>query len=115
MYIKPYKFAEKTAKKLKYLRKLHGYSQEELAKLLFITQTNYSNYERGYQVVNGTLARQLANIYNVSVSYILDDEITDISITEEQYKKLILARDAINEIEKAVKGSSTANNELIDK
>lgn len=108
MYIKPYEYAAKTAKKIKYLRKLHGYSQEELAKLLYLTQTNYSNYERGVQVINGTLARQLANIFGVSVSYILDDEIEDIMITEEQYKNLIKTRDIINEIEKAVEESKTA-------
>lgn len=112
MNIKPYEFAEKTAKKIKYLRKLHGYSQEELAKLLYTTQTNYSKYERGVQVINGTLARQLANIYNVSVSYILDDNVKTITITLDQYKKLIEARNAINEIEKAVEKPQTANNYL---
>ena len=98
MYRKPYEFAQKTAQKLKYLRKLHGYSQQELADKLYMKQTTYSAYERGCIVLNGTMARELANIYNVSVSYILDDEQTDIYITEDQYKELINIKDALERI-----------------
>lgn len=106
---KPYEFTQKVAAKLKYLRKAHGYTQEEMAKKLYIGQTTYSKYERGCLVMNGTLAKQIANIFEVSVSYILDDGQEDILITEEQYKKLLEARNIINEIEKAYEKAHSHN------
>lgn len=98
---KPYEFTLKTAAKLKYLRKLHGFSQQEIAKKLYMGQTTYSQYERGLLVMNGTLAREIANIYNVSVSYLLDDDQQDILITKEQLEKLIELKNVISEIETA--------------
>lgn len=98
---KPYEFALKVAKKLRYLRKLHHLSQQEVANRLYMAQTTYSKYERGCLIMNGTLAKQIANMYNISVSYLLDDEQEDILITIDQYKTLIKARNAINEIEKS--------------
>lgn len=106
---KPYEFTQKVAAKLKYLRKAHGYTQEEMAKKLYIGQTTYSKYERGCLVMNGTLAKQIANIFEVSVSYILDDGQEDILITEEQYKKLLEARNIINEIESAYEKAHSHN------
>lgn len=61
--------------------------------------------------MNGTLAKMIANIYHVPVSYLLDDGNSGIAITEEQYKTLIQARDIINEIEKA---HESANKEKED-
>lgn len=106
---KPYEFTQKVAAKLKYLRKAHGYTQEEMAKKLYIGQTTYSKYERGCLVMNGTLAKQIANIFNVSVSYILDDAQEDILITKEQYKKLLEIKETIIEIEKAYEKAQNPN------
>ena len=62
--------------------------------------------------MNGTLAKMIANVYNVPVSYILDDGNNTIAITEDQYNTLIKARDIINDIEKA--HISAINNKNIE-
>lgn len=103
---KRYAFTQKVAQKLRFLRKKAGFSQQEIADKLFMAQTTYSKYERGCLVMNGTLAKYIADFYGVSVSYLLDDDKSDILISIDQFKKLIQARDVINEIEKSTKNPS---------
>lgn len=58
-------------KNLKKLRKQHHLSQTETAKMLGVSQTQYSAYERDqYEPSNETLVK-MAEIFNTSTDYLL--------------------------------------------
>lgn len=61
-------------KKLKYLREDHDYTQAEVAKMVNITQRSYSHYENGERSIPLEVLGRLADLYNVSVDYIMDRE-----------------------------------------
>ena len=53
------------------LREDNDLTQTDVAKLLFITQQQYSLYEKGYRDIPTTLVIMLADYYNTSTDYIL--------------------------------------------
>ena len=53
--------------KLREKRREKGYSQEEIAKRLNISQSNYSKYEAGTLEMSITNAIKLAELYNIDV------------------------------------------------
>lgn len=53
------------------LREDHDLSQEQVAKLLNVSQSTYSRYESGYLDVPSQVLIVLAKYYHVSVDYIL--------------------------------------------
>ena len=53
------------------LREDNDLTQADVAKLLFITQQQYSLYERGYRDIPTALLVILADYYNTSTDYIL--------------------------------------------
>ena len=57
--------------RLKILRTEKGYSQKDIAQLLGITQQAYANYERGARQADYDTLNKLADIFGVSVDYIL--------------------------------------------
>ena len=57
--------------RLKNLREDKDLTQADVAKLLFITQQQYSLYENGYREIPVSMLIKLAEYYNVSVDYIL--------------------------------------------
>ena len=59
-------------RRLRDMREDHDLSQEKLGRLLGIQQTVYSRYERGYQTIPLELLIKLADLYGVSVDYLLD-------------------------------------------
>ena len=99
---------------LKMLRRLNKLNQTEVAKILSIEQSTYGKYERGEIPLNEIYAKKLADYYNVSVSFILNDDNKDIIITKEQYKNLLKARDTINSIEKVYANKIEINNNYGD-
>lgn len=61
--------------RLKELRLKHGYkSQAELAAALFVNQTAVSQWERGATTPSPPLLLKLAEMYNVSVDYLLGQD-----------------------------------------
>lgn len=56
---------------LKQLRKEHGYTQTDLAKLIGMEQNNYSKYERGEREIGRKTIIKLCQIYNISADYLL--------------------------------------------
>ncbi len=58
-------------RRLKDLREDHDMKQVDIAKYLGIQQTVYSRYERGFQTIPVEYLIKLADLYNVSVDYIL--------------------------------------------
>ncbi len=57
--------------RIKDLREDRDLTQTEVAKMLFITQQQYSLYEKGYRDIPTNLVIILADFYNTSTDYIL--------------------------------------------
>lgn len=57
--------------RLKDLREDNDCTQTDIAKLLFITQQQYSLYEKGYRDIPTSALITLADFYKTSVDYIL--------------------------------------------
>lgn len=60
--------------RLKELRKERGLRQKDVAQLLNITQMSYSYYERGLREPEIALLIKLAELFNVSVDYLIENE-----------------------------------------
>lgn len=58
-------------KRLRDLREDYGYTQKEIADILFTTQPQYYRYESGLRDLPCELIIILAKFYNVSTDYIL--------------------------------------------
>jgi len=56
--------------RIKDLREDKDLTQTEVAKMLFITQQQYSLYEKGYRDIPTNLVIILADFYNTSTDYI---------------------------------------------
>lgn len=59
-------------KRLKELRKNNNFNQNQVAKILNITQNNYSRIENGIQDLSTKQLKTLAQLYKVSADYILE-------------------------------------------
>lgn len=66
--------------RLKIIRKFKGLTQNEVAKILNTTQSQYGKYENGKTSISMENAKKLAEYYGVSVPYLLglDDDSTNI-------------------------------------
>lgn len=71
--------------RLKEIRKDHDYNQIEIAKILGITQVQYSRYETGERLIPINHLIKLAEFYNVSIDYLVG--LTDV---RKPYPKSIL-------------------------
>lgn len=58
-------------KRLRDMREDHDMKQTEIADYLGIAQTVYSRYERGFQTIPVEHLIKLAELYRVSVDYLL--------------------------------------------
>lgn len=58
--------------RLKELRKSRGLTQTEVAKQIGISQNNYSYWENGKVKIDNNSLKRLADLFNVTVDYILD-------------------------------------------
>lgn len=57
--------------RIKEIREDKGYTQTEIAKMLGITQRNYSYFETGQTMLTEEILNKIANLYNTSVDYLL--------------------------------------------
>lgn len=62
------------AQKLETLRLSKGFTQEEIAKLVNISQPSYCAYERGYNLPHKNTQIQLAKVLGVTVEQLMNDE-----------------------------------------
>ncbi len=60
-----------TMNRIKEIREDKGYTQTEIAKMLGITQRNYSYFETGQTMLTEEILNKIANLYNTSVDYLL--------------------------------------------
>lgn len=59
------------AKKLKDLRKIHNYNQEDVATVLGIVRQTYSHYETGKRTPGHDVLYKLAKFYNISLDELM--------------------------------------------
>ena len=60
-------------KKVKMLRRMHGYSQEKTAEMLNMAQNTYSDFESGKtKSLDSHRLRQIAKLFKISLSDLLD-------------------------------------------
>lgn len=59
-------------RRLRDMREDHKLTQDKLAQKLGIIQTVYSRYERGYQTIPLEHLIKLADLYGVSVDYLIE-------------------------------------------
>lgn len=57
--------------KLKHYRQLNNLLQTDVAKLLHLTQQQYSNLESGFSILNANQILKLCELYNVSPNELL--------------------------------------------
>jgi len=57
--------------RIRNLREDNDLTQSDVAKILFITQQQYSLYEKGYRDIPTSLVITLADYYNTTTDYIL--------------------------------------------
>ena len=58
-------------KRIRDLREDHDLTQKEVGEYLFMAQTTYSRYERGTVPFSADILCSLADLYHVSVDYLL--------------------------------------------
>ncbi len=72
-------------KKIRTLRQHAGLSQVELAKIIGVSKSTMSNYERNYSIPDPDIVVALANYFNVTIDFLYDLENSPIhpNITKE--------------------------------
>ncbi len=58
-------------KRLKESRKAAGYTQEQIAQIMGMTQQQYSRFENGIYELNYAQLVKLCNLYDISADYLL--------------------------------------------
>lgn len=59
-------------RRIRDLREDHDYTQAQVGQLINLTQRNYAYYESGEHIIPPHILSALADIYDVSVDYILE-------------------------------------------
>lgn len=90
-------------RRLRELRKIKGYSQQEVSKALYLGTSTYGSYETGRNVPDAKRIVQLAKFYKVSTDYLLGRE--DYTENKIECKKSIQRelKSAKNKFENAIK------------
>ena len=84
--------------KLKELRKEHKFTQKDIASKLFITQNCYSSYETKKREPNIEIIKKLADIYDVSIDYLLDRKfLNEVGFLTDDQKKMVFILKQLNE------------------
>ena len=60
--------------KIRFLRKHQELSQEQIAKEINILQSTYSHYEQGISEPNFDTLKRIANFFDVSIDYLLEND-----------------------------------------
>lgn len=83
---------------LKMLRKQNGLKQDEVAKMLEIKQRTYSSYENSENEPNIKILKKLSNIFNVSIDYIVGNDIKGKTVYTEEQRQIFNMIANLNEI-----------------
>ncbi|MCL6592259.1 MAG: helix-turn-helix domain-containing protein [Firmicutes bacterium] len=91
------------SEKIKKLRLNKGWSQTQLAKKLNTQSQNISRYERGIFTPSTEALAKFAEVFGVSVDYLLNDEVEDSNvyqIKDKQLQRYFEEIDKLNEDDK---------------
>ncbi|GAB4125559.1 MAG: hypothetical protein OHK0045_09850 [Raineya sp.] len=83
------------SKNIRYLRRLHNYTQEEFSEILGIKRSSLGAYEEGRAMPNLATLMQLGKLFGLTIEQIVSAEVAEI-ITEP--KTVLVANDAEEEI-----------------
>ena len=108
---------------LKFLRKSHNYTQEDLAKKLDISRQAVSKWETGMTIPDLEVLLKISKLYNVTINDILETNIQPQRITDfEQISTIpkkelreILKQFDTNSLVIALMGASTETNSLCER
>ena len=89
-------FEKANQNRLKELRKEKGLTQTDLAELLEVTKLTISNWENGKHEIKADKANEIANLFNVPVSYLLGYDDNDF----EKQIRIDTLNDIINHLHK---------------
>ena len=87
--------------RLKELREEFGMKQQEIAEMLNITQMAYSYYERGLRQPDITTLVKMAEIFHVSVDYLIENENNRLDKLTDLERRIIMKYRKLGEINKA--------------
>lgn len=76
---------------LKDIRKIHGYTQTEIAKKLNISQQTYANYENNKTEAPHDILKQISTIYDISIDILLGNTNENL-LTEKPNRIPVLGR-----------------------
>ena len=62
-----------SSEKIKIMREMNQWTQEEVAEKLGMSTTGYAKIERGQTYVSAEKLKQIAQVFNVNVAQLLDD------------------------------------------
>lgn len=90
-------------KRLKELRELNGYSQEELARQLNISRSRVGMYEQGRREPDFEMLEAIADLFNVNMDYLLKKEALHSELTQDELLILAEYRDSDSQTKEMVK------------
>lgn len=79
--------------RLEELRKIHKYSQNDIALMLKTTNQTISNWEKGKTEPGIEHLKRLASIFNVSIDYLVGYNIKDKSVSDIKVKFQTLSKE----------------------
>jgi len=60
--------------RIRNLRLKHGWTQEELGRMLNVQKAAISKYEKGITMPSNEVLKKMSSVFNVSTDYLLDNE-----------------------------------------
>lgn len=99
---------------LKRLRKQKGLSTLQVSKIIGYSQKSVENHENGTFLPKADTLQKYADLYEVSISYLLDSEDKSILITEEEYLELLKAEKIIKKIREKHEAKISKNTNISD-
>lgn len=81
--------------KLKKLRENQGLLQKELADKIGISLSSISMYERGERQPDNDTLKKLSQYFNVSIDYLLDNEITATNLKDYELKEIEVLKNVL--------------------
>lgn len=68
--------------KLQYLRELHDFKQQDIAKMLGVSRSTYANYESGRRTPDIDLLMNLADIYGITLDELTGHEVNETNVMQ---------------------------------
>ena len=81
--------------RLEELRKVHNYSQNDIANLIGTTNQTISNWEKGKTEPGINHLKKLADIFHVSVDYLIDHNQREKSVSDIKVKFKSLSKEEL--------------------